>query len=84
MDDDTPELNKWATNLAERKAITDFIEWVQRRCEEEHPQLLVLDLHPDGLLDAYHGIDQAKLDRERRALLEQERQRQRRLAGGPR
>lgn len=70
-------LNQWSQNLGERTSIESFLEWLGER------NIGLVDLEQGGnwtaplasrsaLLDEYHEIDRAQLDRERRALLEKE------------
>lgn len=60
-------LDKWAAKLNERRAIADFHEWL---LAWNYHDYRVADLRIETLLDLYHEIDQAQLDKERRALLE--------------
>ena len=60
-------LERWADNLGERNAIADFWGWVSERLDAD---VWFSDIDVDAELDAYHKIDQAQLERERRQLLE--------------
>lgn len=62
-----PMLQIWADNLGERLAIESFWEWATKRFQS----LDYIDL--PRALDEYHGINKARLEKERRALLEVER-----------
>lgn len=64
------ELNKWAVSLPERRAIAEFMGWLQTG---PNLDLTVNELDVERLLDKYHHINKAKLEKERRALLERAR-----------
>jgi len=70
---DREMLRRWAACREERMAIIAFLNW----CGEHRPPWLITTgatwpraANAEHLLDAYHEIDQAQLERERRALLE--------------
>lgn len=65
------ELEKWAAHINNRRVIAEFIAWLQEH--PKHSGKEVLDLNPDRLLDEYHNIDIKRLERERRALLDEHR-----------
>lgn len=60
-------LNKWAAQIDERRTILAFLDWWYSQKSQAFPNGL---WEPESFLDEYHGIDQAALERERRALLE--------------
>lgn len=61
------ELDKWAAVHEQAKTITDFLEW----CAEERIEPTSF-ASPLNLIHRYFNIDAAKLERERRELLETE------------
>lgn len=63
-------LQTWAANLPERHRLEEFYAWLLARNAEKR----VLDIHIDQELDAYHGIDQQQLDKERRQIIDDHRQ----------
>lgn len=74
----TIELDKWAAALPNRRVIEDFLKWCsakrielcQWREDSNYPRPCSADAR---LLDEYHEIDQQRLDKERRELLEEHR-----------
>lgn len=74
---DTPMCDKWAANLEERRIIEEFWEWLVEN-KAHNPELWrhgvpIVEIHIDKAMDEYHGIDQRELDKERRAILEEQR-----------
>ena len=57
-------LARWANTIADRRIILAFWEHL-----EQIGSTCLMDIHIDKELDRYHGIDQARLERERRQLL---------------
>ena len=69
VSDDRQMLDRWAECLPERKRIEEFWELVLYEYRGQE----VLDVRLDDLLDQFHEINRARLDRERRAVLEEQR-----------
>lgn len=63
-------LDQWAANIDDRRTIEEFLDWL----DDKYPELERVDMHRDKLLDEFHSIDRKQLDKERRALLEQQRE----------
>lgn len=69
---DPSMLARWSSMLDERRKLTEFWDWL---CEYDTAVADALgDVHRDKALDAFHGIDQRKLERERRELLAKQRE----------
>ena len=74
MDSDREMLDRWAANLGERRIILEFLDW----CAVHEPRCLLTTgdtwptaMNAETLLDAYHEINLAQLERERRAVVEE-------------
>jgi hypothetical protein len=63
-------LDKWRSTQSDRQTLADFWEWLT---DHNDGTVYVWDINVDKAIDEYHGIDRTQLDRERRALLEQQR-----------
>lgn len=78
----TPELDRLAALAVEQACLQEFFEWLSSKRYEvcgwvdghRFPQPLLQK--PDDLIYEYLGIDPMKLERERRWLLENARQRE--------
>lgn len=69
---ETPECNKLKSVAGDKAVITDFIEWME---EKRAAGVDVIDEWPTRKIIAeYFEIDEEKLEDERRALLEYQRQ----------
>jgi hypothetical protein len=62
-------LEKWAACREERMAVLEFWEWLTER--DGDTPLLEIDI--DKAIEDFHGINPRQLEKERRALLEQQR-----------
>lgn len=62
---------RWAGHLPERKSILEFFQWLWQTFPGQW--LEEVDNLPrlERTLDRFHGIDQMKLDRERRSMLDE-------------
>lgn len=71
-------IDKWASVSGDRAAITEFWEWVMENAEGSSwcspntfiDKISLLDLHLEKAMDAFQGINQKQLDKERRELLQ--------------
>lgn len=73
-------LDKLSDNMHDRHVIEEFLEWLQNdwlQSQEKYTNDRIIDIHIPKVLDEYHGIDRKELERERRALLKQLQQSQR-------
>lgn len=74
----TVELDKWAAALPDRRVIEDFLQWCSAKrielCQWYEDSRYPWPCSADArLLDEYHEIDQQRLDKEQRELLEEHR-----------
>lgn len=60
-------LDKWAAHIAERRSIIEFWAWLETHNQNS---TVLGESDIERLLDEYHGIDQKRLEVERRELLE--------------
>jgi len=72
----TPECDKLAAAGHQRTQLIEFIEWLQNnwRLRQEEDRTDVLDLHDEITVLDFLGIDRDKLEEERTALLEYQRE----------
>lgn len=73
MSDEPKMMSLWSQRMDERQTLQEFWEWLLAQ-RESQPAFMsgsgdVLDVRIEDALDAYHGIDRAQLERERRAML---------------
>lgn len=59
-------LQKWSSSQPERVLLHDFLDWLM----ETKGNIPLFDIHKDHVLDEYHGIDQAQLEKERRSIVD--------------
>jgi len=73
------QLKKHSDTLEQRKAVEEFLDWLNEeeillgsyiKFKDYAERMAPILLNRQELLDQYFGIDPAKLDQERRALLE--------------
>lgn len=78
---ETPELLKQRLVADESQRIGEFLDWLGEQGIRlarygEHDRLWAIHQGPEALLAGFYGIDLAKIDQERRALLEHLRREQ--------
>lgn len=71
---DRDELDRWAECIAERRRLEAFLEWcyTEKRMDLEGIDDTVC-IDRDALLNDYFHIDYARLEEQRRALLDEHR-----------
>jgi len=72
----TPECDQLRLMDKQRRTLIQFIEWLQEkwRLRQEEDRTDVLDLHSEITVLEFLGIDRDKLEEERTALLEYQRE----------
>jgi len=67
-------MDRWAARLPDRTTILDFWDWLTKKHAGVKLGLYLDEIDIEKELNEYHEIDKRKLDDERRAALERQRQ----------
>lgn len=65
------ELDKWARMMPDRAVIREFLYWMN--ANPKYCDMAIVDIQFEAALDEYHQINKAKLEAQRRALLDEQR-----------